>query len=216
MREFLKKQIGVILFFVIMLIGALFLLKGNIKVYIINTLIAVFIGIMNFKLTEDYKQSNQKNIEKFKTDLNNYSLVTKLQFDLEFKIYTEIFEELFNLTVETQKLAPLIDFLPETIDEKEKLYRKRLDDFRESYNKFAKLINKYKPFYSKNIYNALTELISLTIEEANCFDFSFCLDKQQKFDYSVSNARITRILKNRDELSDLIRNRIENMKIIEN
>ncbi|MGL5022417.1 MAG: hypothetical protein ACRC5S_03865 [Cetobacterium sp.] len=50
----------------------------------------------------DYKNSIEKEIEFYKSKLTGYTLVTKLQFELEFSIYKEIYSDIMQLYLEIE------------------------------------------------------------------------------------------------------------------
>lgn len=216
MIDFIKRQFLKIIIYivVIILINTLWLFsKWNISILgIFNSLItSLFTFIISKTWLEDYKLEINKELEKYKTKLSNYTLVTKLQYDLEFKIYTEIYEKMFSLYIETDKLMPGmcgIDYLTnENIE-------KRLKGFFVIYNETSNLINKYRPFYSKEIYEILKKTRDICFEESVATESSI-----QKvgitFNYAISMARKDQIRENLEKISNLIKVRIENMKIIE-
>lgn len=80
-------------------------------------------------------------MESYKTKLFGYTLVFKLQYDLEFKIYTEIYEIIFLLYIETDKLQPVIDNLPIEKEAFKIEITNRVNHFGKLYNKTSNTIN---------------------------------------------------------------------------
>ena len=158
---------------------------------------------------EDYKNKLDAELETHKAKLSGYTLVTKLQYDLEFKIYTEIYEEMFNLYIETSKLKPMFDVTTTNED-----IIKRLEVFTPTYNETSNIINKYRPFYSNEIYSIMLETRDICNEEATAVHLTL-QSTSYRFNYMESRKRKDRIKNNLEEISNLIRKRIVNMKIVE-
>ena len=215
MINFLKKQFikiliyGFILLFAIYFINYFNLSATNISI-IITTINSIFIIFIGKSWIEDYKIENSKELETHKSKLSNYTLVTKLQFELEFKIYKEIYSNLYNLYIKTDNLTIPLDLSPK----KEK--KKRLDVFYPIYNKVSLNITENRPFYSEEIYNCVIETRNLCFEE--CQELEISLIKPNPiayFDNWESDSRKKKIKENLDKISILIRKRIVNMKIID-
>ncbi|MCF2628996.1 hypothetical protein I6E36_12995 [Fusobacterium mortiferum] len=222
MTKFFKKQFIKLLIYIIILglITILFFSRNwdkNTLLSVISLITSIFIAFMgktwidDYKLEidrelENHKLNINKELESYKTKLSGYTLVTKLQYDLEFKIYTEISEKIFLLYVETQTITDS-PFLPTIIKEK-------LEKISNTYNMTSNLINKYKPFYPKEIYNLLIETRNLCYKETKEFEENLKTNLKN-FNIQLSEDRIEKIGQNIDNISELIRKRIENMKIIE-
>lgn len=139
MIKFLKKQFIKLLIYIIILglISILFFSRNwdkNTLLSVISLITSIFIAFMGKTWIDDYKLEIDKELENYKIKLSSYTLVTKLQYDLEFKIYTEIYDKIFSLYIETQKLKPIIDVQNPDI-------AKRLKEFSILYNETSHLIN---------------------------------------------------------------------------
>lgn len=201
MKNFITKEIIIWFSFIIalFLIGVIIKIDYSILMSVLSLFTSIFVLIYNRKLEID------------KIKLSSYTLVTKLQYDLEFKIYTEIYEKIFRLYIETDKLKPILDVQTTKED-----MEARLKEFANIYDITSKVINQYRPFYSERIYNLLIFIRNMCCEDAMDVRCSLDSTKKIKFDYKKSKE-IKEDIKNKlNELSDLIRQRIENMKIIEN
>jgi hypothetical protein len=219
MVNFLKKQILKIIIYIVVLtlVTTLwFFSKWDIFILIalVSFITSVFTLIIGKTWMEDYKLEIDKELEKYKVRLSGYTLVTKLQYDLEFKIYTKIYEVMFLLYIKTDKLHPIIDNLPTEKEAFKTEIRNRLNHFGKLYNKASNLINKYRPFYSDKIFEILKETRDLCHKES--IEVSLIVTSHSKpFDYIKSMDRKEKIRINLETTSNLIKNRIENMKIIE-
>lgn len=163
---------------------------------------------------DDYKLEIDRELENYKIKLSSYTLVSKLQYDLEFKIYTEIYEMIFLLYIETDKLQPPIDNLPTEKEAFKTEIINRLNRFRKLYDKTSNTINKYRPFYSDKIFETLKETRDLCLKESKEVSLTAIL-YPKPFDYIRSMDRKERIKENLEIISNLIKKRIETMKIIE-
>ena len=211
MIKFLKKQfIKLLLYVVIIVVITLsfshYNLYKNTLLSIISLITSIFIAFMGKTWIDDYKLEIDRELENYKIKLSSYTLVTKLQYDLEFKIYTEIYDKIFSLYIETQKLKPIIDVQNPDI-------AKRLKEFSILYNETSHLINKYRPFYSQEIYEKLTNTRDRCGQEASDVEASLVCPNQYNFAYAKHKKE--EIKKNLEIISNLIKKRIENMKIVE-
>lgn len=136
--NFLKKQCIKIFIYIVSL-GIITLLffyfnwNKNTLISVISLITSIFTAFIGKTWIDDYKLEIDKELENYKIKLSSYTLVTKLQYDLEFKIYTEIYDKIFSLYIETQKLKPIIDVQNPDI-------AKRLKEFSILYNETSHLI----------------------------------------------------------------------------
>lgn len=161
------------------------------------------------KELEDYKNKLDAELETHKAKLKKYTLVTKLQFDLEFEIYTEICDSVFELYVAVQELSPSFDTVI-TIE----IANERMDSFVDAYNELSNEINKYRPFYSNNIFEILIKIREIACLAGASFESSYILSGEE-FNYKEYRERIKKMKESIDESCKLIKERIENMKIVE-
>lgn len=229
MIKFLKKQFIKLLIYIIILglITVLFFSRNwdkNTLLSVISLITSIFIAFMgktwidDYKLEidrelENHKLKINKELESYKTKLSGYTLVTKLQYDLEFKIYTEIYEIMFLLYIETDKLHPPIDNFPTEKEAFKTEITNRLNRFGKLYNKTSNTINKYRPFYSDKIFEILRDTRDLCHKESIFVAFTI-KEHPIVFDYEASINRKVKINENLEIISNLIKKRIENMKII--
>lgn len=207
MRKFLKKQfIKLLLYgaFLIIIIGFYYFEKVD-----KNTLLSSIALV-----TSLFTPFVNKDLEEYKTKLSSYTLVTKLQYDLEFEVYTKIYEMIFLLSIETDKLLPPIDNLPPEKEAFKIEIGNRLKRFEELYDKTSNTINKYRPFYSNEIFKILRETKDLCLKESKEVSLTVIL-YPKPFDYLKSIDRKEKINEMLEIVSNLIKERIKNMRIIE-
>ena len=169
---------------------------------------------------EDYKNKLDAELETHKAKLSKYTLVTKLQYELEFKIYTEIYE-LIQLNFQT--VAGMVNDIKSNrkrdnhleIIKKYKGETYRLRAVYGGYemdNEFYKSLSlKNRPFYQEEIFNSILKIDGINKKVCdiyvNFIKNSIITEDAEKLATDVGKRLIN--------LSILIRKRIENMKIIE-
>ena len=98
LKEQLKKILAyVLLLFVLKILGNMIIISESNFTVLLSLVNFIFITFITKTWIYDYKKKNDKDLEKFKGEIKNYNLVTKLQYDLEFKIYLELSEVVNNL-----------------------------------------------------------------------------------------------------------------------
>lgn len=208
--NFWIKQIVITFIYLILLVPSYLFISPKISSILVGLLTTIFIWIMNITFAKDYQTKNDIKLETHKSKLSNYTLVTKLQFELEFKIYKEIYANLYNLYVQTNNLTIPLDL--STKEEK----KKKLDSFYPVYNKVSFISVENRPFYSEKIYNCVIEARNLCFKECQELEISLIkLNPTAYFNNFQSINRKKKIKENVDKISILIRERIANMKIIE-
>jgi len=165
--------------------------------FLIPTILSVVSLIWN------YIQSIR--ILNLKSESERRNLIHKYQFEKEFFIYTDLWAKLIELRNTTASLRPAFDTLDTTKNEEE-IKKERTE------KQFMKLIDvvesfdKNRPFYSKEIYDKINGLIKLTRHEG--IDYFYSEKKDIQY-WKDSEKNIKEIVESMDNISDLIRKRIE-------
>jgi len=185
--------------FVIIVVGALFL-KSYLPAYFAEK------G-KNLATKEDIKDITEK-VEAVRVEYVKRQHVHQMTFDKEFEILSEVWGTLVDLRSATQGLRPLLDhYDPNEPDEERR--SKRLQKFAESYNVFANTVVKNQPFYPKEIYESLFEIMMIAREEADEYSLHDPdrrpLDSQY-WKNALNNQR--RIIEVVDKVCEQIRERI--------
>lgn len=125
------------------------------------------------KLMETQRKQNQKEIEKFKSELHKelellkaknekMNYMTKTQFDAEFKMYQELSEACFLMFLDNSLLFPRgIDYLPREEEERKKVFEERYKAARDSLILYQNMLYKYAPFISVRLYKFFEQLREL-------------------------------------------------------
>ena len=100
-----------------------------------------------------------KKIENLKMKNENYTHITKVQFDTEFRIYEQLSASLFKAVTTCSELFPYgIDQVPSDEKEKFSLFKQRYKIAAEASNSLTEDLQKYAPFIKESIYNNFQEL----------------------------------------------------------
>ncbi|WP_100406690.1 hypothetical protein [Bacillus solitudinis] len=184
------------------LAGAIILSFGGSGVILLG--LSSWLGrIWATRILEKEKKEHTLEIENFKSQLQNKinvanSLidksvhVTKLQYDKEFSIYLEIWEQLSSCVVSTKKLYPSgVQNIPYDEKELEEFNKKKWAEFATNYNDFSNIITKYAPFYEEKLYEKFIELRNLCSRQGKIFEmYEFDVKYSATFTFS-RDAKLT-------------------------
>ena len=156
---------------------------------------------------EDYKNKLDAELETHKAKLSGYTLVTKLQFDLEFKIYTEMYG------IFQEALLKGIGYWSavKNIHSSEKTNESKISA-ENAYAKISNYLLKYRPFYNESIFMLASGIQEIYFKILS--DISKIAQNNQKI-LVEKDSKFEKMGISLVELSALIRERIENMKIVE-
>ncbi len=169
------------------------------------------------ELTEIVKEVESRfteRIEKYKAELEQKKLVSRIQFEKEFQIYIELWKKLFDVGRATLQLRPIYESVQadKTNDEiKLEKWRK----FADAFNAFRDEMEYNKPFYDKVVYDKLSRLRELVHLESTYFRHDRPgEDFQRYWDTALKNRdAITSII---DEACESIRARIQGLEVANN
>lgn len=103
-------------------------------------------------------------VERLKAGLDRATHASKLQFDAEFAIYREIWEKLVAMRGAFFALRPFVTtVLPPEADQERR--NQRIQAFNSAYNEFRISVYRNQPFYSQEVYSALSAIIDVCIDE---------------------------------------------------
>ncbi len=117
----------------------------------------------NLATKEDIAEITDK-IEAVRAGYARQSHIQSLAFEKEFSILSEVWGKLVDLRNATLGLRPVYDHInPDEAEEERKT--KRLERFVDSYNTLISVVEKNRPFYAKQIYKALLDIINVAVNE---------------------------------------------------
>ena len=190
-------------------------------------------------LSEKYKASIEKDLEKYKGEIN-YKLnkldkieekalyISKVNYDNEYCIYRDIWPKLIKCFFATSRLYPNgIENVPIDEEEKEKYEEKKYKDFCQAFNEYSESIEQNAPFYPEEFYNVFTSI------KEDCFfigdkykmytfdvkyneSFASCRDLTIRTEERIEiQEKIKAIIGLQKDLQKRIRNYINNLKLKE-
>ncbi len=123
---------------------------------ILPYIVSIGLAIWNFNLL--------KKIEGIKADNEKKLHVHKTQFYKEFDIYSGLWSQLVDIRITIEMLRPLLDNNDQGKTYEETI-NSRITIAIEKGNKFIASTEKNKPFYGKQVYDNLTDIISIIKSE---------------------------------------------------
>lgn len=161
----------------------------------------------NLATKEDIKDITEK-VEAVRAEYIKRQHVHQMAFDKEFEILSEVWGTLVDLRNATRGLRPVLDYVDPNESEEERK-RKRLQKFAECYSTFVNTAEKNQPFYPKEIYESLFEIMMIAHVEAGEYSFHD-LDGRpidsQYWQKALNNQK--RIIQTVDNVCEQIRERI--------
>ena len=103
-------------------------------------------------------------IERIKADLDRTIHVSQQQFDVEFGTYREIWEKLVIMRQRFFALNPTVSDVLSAQDGQERKQR-RIEAFNSAFGDFVTAVDRNQPFYSDEVYTALSAIIEVCIDE---------------------------------------------------
>lgn len=164
-------------------------------------------------LIQNAQKEHNKEITKLSGLIERGNFIHKVQFEKEFQIYLELWDELLKFESYISEIQKLYAEKPENDPEIKILIK----GFYEIALSFSNTIKKYAPFYDKKIYDSFIKILNSTSEINTA---SFEINSSEKWENPLSRETITNIygsliFEKNDILSCQIRHRIESLKIIE-
>jgi len=208
--NFWIKQIIITFIYLILLISSYLFISSKISHILVGVLTTMFVWIMNITFAKDYQTENDIKLEEFKaiqikelethkSKLSNYNRVTKLQFELEFKIYKEVYAQFVNLIIEMGAISESLNLKNEELD-------KYIESFKKHKQNIDIIILQNSPFINSKVLIALDDtciVLYKYLAAIHSKDPVSLLKEYKLFQNKLSST------------SDSIRERIETMKIIE-
>ena len=112
---------------------------------------------------ERVRSQYTSDIEVLRSELGIQVHIHKLRFERESKILSQVWDKLVDLSVATHGLRPMLDY--EDSSEQE-VKTQRLQSFSKSYEALFDTVQKNRPFYPQEIFEALAEVMKVARIEA--------------------------------------------------
>lgn len=170
------------------------------------------------RLEEKYTLRLNKELERYKSNLDNKIYISKAKFDAEFEIYRELSKAFFEMVKNISILIPTGFLVPADPEEKKEYDKKIYKEAMESTVKAQDILNGNIPFISEEIYNAYTEILKLCRQQLNAFERRWNLSylSPNKEELTTEEyERTDEINQKFSETNNKIRKYIEKLDILE-
>jgi len=167
---------------------------------------------------ENIKAKFNQELEHYRATLDRPTFVTRAHFETEFEAYKRVFEGLAEVRLAMTGARPTIELSPpnESLDDRLKRLRGRLDLLTDAHDKTIKIIEHLSPFYPQDIYSKLGEC--LFVVRGEILDIRTGGDERTFSHgwYVQGKKRLDEFFPKYNAVSEAIRGRIEAMAIIPN
>ncbi len=171
------------------------------------------------RLEEKYTLRLNKELERYKSNLDNKIYISKAKFDAEFEIYRELSKAFFEMVKNISILIPTgFTLVPADPEEKKEYDKKIYKEAMQSTVKAQDILNGNIPFISEEIYNAYTEILKLCRQQLNAFERRWNLSylSPNKEELTTEEyERTDEINQKFSETNNKIRKYIEKLDILE-
>ena len=99
-------------------------------------------------------------LEQYRTKAAEYTYISQIQFETEFKVYQSLFQSLYVFGSSTAVLFPEYDSVPMDLEERKKLYIERYTRFCAAYDEFSSVLEQNAPFIPKHLYESFVSFLS--------------------------------------------------------
>ena len=191
----------------------------------IAILIALAIGalwsIYFNRIKEGQKLEFDKQLEILKSKNEKINYITKAQFDAEFKMYQELFEASFQMLPDNSRLFPMsIDRLPESKEEQDKIFQERFNKANSSLVNYQNMLFKYAPFIKEEnylLFDELKEMGRLQLIYYPIYKFEYNEEEKKEIYKEIQECwkRTSLMYKKHDEIIKILRNYLNNIKLVE-
>lgn len=186
---------------------------------IILAAIKLSVNMIAKRLEEKYVLRLNKELERYKSNLDNKIYISKTKFDTEFKIYRELSKAFFEMVKDISVLIPSgLTSVPADPEKKKKYDVEIYNEAMKSTVNAQDILNGNIPFISEEIYNAYTEILKLCKQQLNAFgrrwNRSYLSPNKEEFtteEYNRTNVISQKFF----ETNNKIRRYIEKLDVLE-
>lgn len=179
------------------------------------------VDIITKRLEEKYALKLNKELEKYKSSLNNMTYISKTKFDAEFAIYRELSKNFFEMVKNITTMIPPGYAKYPADKEKCKEYENTLHESACNSTSIAQdtLVGNI-PFISQNFYEKYKEILYLCIMQIDVFEerwnVSYLASQKEKETFDREDYKRSREIKQKfEDLNKEIREYLKNLDTIE-
>lgn len=178
-------------------------------------------GIIANRLEEKYSLKLNKELEKYKTNLDNKTYISRTKFDAEFNIYRELSKAFFEMVKAITIMIPsgLANYPAD--EEAKKEYENNLYDKASKYAVIAQdVLNSNAPFIPSNLFKNYDDILKLCKVQLGVFelrwDVNYRARQEEKECFSLEDYKRSREINEKfEELNENIRNYLAKLDVID-
>lgn len=160
------------------------------------------------QLVEAFKARSAEALERQRYTLGKSTLVHRVQFEKEFKVYEELWSAIVELQAATSSLRPMLDQTP---DDPVQERRERLTRVGKALRNCVTVVFKNRPFYHESIYLLAEQLQSIAHREA--LDYSLGSEGRLVEYYERAEKNVQELTHISEEICKGIRGRIAAIEV---
>ena len=173
------------------------------------------------QLSKKYELKLQKELEKYKSGLENKMYISKTKFDAEFQLYRELSKAFFEATKDVTIMIPA-GYATYPIDEKEREeYEIKLYESAKKSTVVAQdILNANIPFIPKDIYKKYDEIIGLCRIQIMTFEDRWNVGIEgtvkEKSKFKLDDYKLSREIREKfEDINSIVRQYISNLDVID-
>jgi hypothetical protein len=160
-----------------------------------------------------YQQETQESLQLLRDRIERAQFVHRVQFEVEFKVYRELWDKVVRVKSDALSLRPIVDIRPKD-KTPEMVFKERFDALNESFKQFKECYICNKPFFAQPIYEIASKLDRVIWDEG--FEFAHKDDMElagrDAYKNAMKNAEL--IEQYSENICEAIRNRISVLNTI--
>ena len=138
---------------------------------IILAIVGLSSKIIAKRLEEEYSLKIDKELEKYKSGLDNKIYISKTKFDTEFSIYRELSKVYFDMVANINTLIPYgVANFPADPEEREEYDKKNYLDTLKAHDLAQDALNSNAPFIQNDLFEKYSELLQLCRWQTHAFE----------------------------------------------
>ena len=171
------------------------------------------------RLQEKYSLKLNKELEKYKSGLENKTYISKTKFDVEFEIYRELSKAVSNVVRDSSLMISIFAIVPADIEERKqhdtKLYNSTIDSLIKAQN----ILHSNIPFVSSMIVEKYEEILNLCTLQCRAFarrwNLSFRGSYEEKSILDDKDYERTKeINKKFKQINETVRSYLSNLDVV--
>ena len=178
-------------------------------------------NIITQRLTEKYELKLQKDLEKYKSGLDNKIYISKTKYDAEFDLYRQLSKAFFEMVKAITTMIPSgIAKRPVDPEERKKYEDELYKDARKATVNAQDILNSNIPFISDEIYQKYMYILDLCYEQISVFEerwnaFNFA-PQEEKETLSMDDYKRSREINSKfRELNCIIREYLAKLDVMD-